>query len=121
MLAVEFTGLGWLGVRTERFEETVRFFRNVMGLQQIRRERNVAGFAFPNGTEVEVWRPEDEFHAFFCTGPVVGFRVEDFEDARARMEAEGVEFLGPVQRSEKAAWVHFRGPDGNVYEVIGQR
>jgi catechol 2,3-dioxygenase-like lactoylglutathione lyase family enzyme len=36
MLAVDFTGLGCLGVRTERFEETVRFFRNVMGLQQIR-------------------------------------------------------------------------------------
>lgn len=30
---MEFTGLGWLGVRTERFEETVRFFRNVMGLR----------------------------------------------------------------------------------------
>jgi catechol 2,3-dioxygenase-like lactoylglutathione lyase family enzyme len=122
MLEVEFTGLGWLGVRTERFEETVRFFRNVMGLQQIRQDSDVVvGFAFPDGTEVEVWRPEDEFHAFFGTGPVVGFRVEDFDDARARMEAEGIEFLGPVQRSEKAAWVHFRGPDGNVYEIIGQR
>jgi catechol 2,3-dioxygenase-like lactoylglutathione lyase family enzyme len=103
MLAVDFTGLGWLGVRTERFEETARFFRNVMGLQQIRQESDLAGFAFPDGTEVEVWRPEEEFHAFFGTGPVVGFRV------------------GPVQRSEKAAWVHFRGPDGNVYEIIGQR
>ena len=51
---MEFTGLGWLGVRTERFEETVRFFRDVMGLQQIRRERDVAGFAFPDGAEVEV-------------------------------------------------------------------
>ena len=61
---MEFTGLGWLGVRTERFEETVRFFRDIMGLQQIRREHDVAGFAFPDGTEVEVWRPEDEFHAF---------------------------------------------------------
>jgi hypothetical protein len=30
MLAVEFEGLGWLGVRTERFEETVRFYRNGM-------------------------------------------------------------------------------------------
>jgi catechol 2,3-dioxygenase-like lactoylglutathione lyase family enzyme len=119
LLEVEFTGLGWLGVRTERFEETARFFREVMGLRQIRQEHDVAGFAFPDGTEVEVWRPEDEFHAFFGTGPVVGFQVEDFEDARARMEAEGVEFLGPVQRSEKAVWVHFRGPDGNVYEVIG--
>ena len=36
MLAVEFEGLGRLGVRTERFEETVRFYRNGMGLRQIR-------------------------------------------------------------------------------------
>jgi catechol 2,3-dioxygenase-like lactoylglutathione lyase family enzyme len=121
LLAVEFTGLGWLGVRTERFEETVRFFRDVMGLQQIRRERDVAGFAFPDGAEVEVWSPEDEFHSFFGTGPVVGFRVEVVDQARSRMEAEGVEFLGPVQRSEKAAWVHFRGPDENVYEIVGPR
>ena len=105
------TGLGWLGVRTERVED----------LRQIRQERDVAGLAFPDGTEVEVWRPEDEFHSFFGAGPVVGFRVEDFGDVRARMEAEGVEFLGPVRRSEKAVWVHFRGPDGNVYELIGQR
>ena len=52
---------------------------------------------------------------------MVGFRVDNFEEARARMEAEGVEFLGPVQSSEEAAWVHFRGPDGNVYEIIGRR
>ncbi len=116
---MQFTGLGWLGVRTERFEETVRVFRDVMGLRQIRQERSVAGFAFPDGTEVEVWSPEDEFHSFFGMGPVVRFRVEDVDEARSRMEAEGVEFLGPVQRSEKAAWVHFRGPDGNVYEIIG--
>jgi hypothetical protein len=31
---MEVTGLGWLGVRTERFEETVRFFRDVMGLER---------------------------------------------------------------------------------------
>src|SRR5215204_4913957 len=118
MLAVEFTGLGWLGVRTERFEETVRFFRDVMGLQQIRRER-VRLPRRHRGGGVEP--PEDEFHSFFGTGPVVGFRVEDVDQARSRMEAEGVEFLGPVQRSEKAAWVHFRGPDENVYEIVGPR
>jgi hypothetical protein len=39
---------------------------------------------------------------------------------RARMEAEGVEFLTPIQRSEAFAWSHFRGPDGTVYEIIGQ-
>ncbi len=94
-----------------------------MGLEEARRERNVVGLAFPDGTEMEVWRPEDEFHSFFGTGPVVGFRVDDVDAARAEMEMEatGVRFLGPVQRSDVTAWSHFRGPDGNVYEVIGRR
>jgi len=61
-----------LGIRTERFEETARFFREVMGLEETRRERDVVGFAFPDGAEMEVWRPEDEFHSFFGAGPVVG-------------------------------------------------
>ena len=77
-------GLGWLGIRTERFEETARFFREVMGLEETRRERDMVGFAFPDGTEMEVWRPEDEFHSFFGAGPVVGLRVDDVEEARAR-------------------------------------
>ena len=118
---VNVEGLGWLGIRTERFEETARFFREVIGLEETRSEGEVAGFVFPDSTEMEVWRPEDEFHSFFGAGPVVGFRVDDVEASRAEMEAAGVEFLGPIQRSEGAAWSHFRGPDGNVYEVVGRR
>lgn len=114
-------GLGWLGIRTGRFEETARFFSEVMGLEGTRSGRDVVGFAFPDGTALEVWRPEDEFHSFFGAGPAVGFRVDDVEAARAEMEAAGVEFLGPVQRTEGAAWGHVRGPDGNVYEIIARR
>jgi catechol 2,3-dioxygenase-like lactoylglutathione lyase family enzyme len=117
---VKVEGLGWLGIRTERFDGDRAVLREVMGLEETRRERDVVGFAFPDGAEMEVWRPEDEFHSFFGAGPVVGLRVDDVEEARAAMEAAGVEFLGPVQRSERALWSHFRGPDGNVYEVIGR-
>jgi catechol 2,3-dioxygenase-like lactoylglutathione lyase family enzyme len=113
-------GLGWLGIRTERFEETVGLFRDVMGLEVIRQDPDVVRFKFSDGTEMEVWRPEDEFHSFFGTGPVVGFRVDDVARARSRMEAQGVEFLTPIQRTETVAWSHFRGPDGNVYEIIGR-
>ena len=120
-IAMEVKGLRWLGIRTERFEETAQFFRDVMGLEVTRHEHNVVGFRFPDGTEMEVWRPEEEFHAFFTTGPVVGFQVDDVDEARARMEAEDVEFLTPVQRTKGAAWTHFRGPDGSVYEIIARR
>jgi catechol 2,3-dioxygenase-like lactoylglutathione lyase family enzyme len=70
---VKVEGLGWLGIRTERFEETARFFREVMGLEETRRERDVVGFAFPDGAEMEVWRPEDEFHSFSAPGPSWAF------------------------------------------------
>ena len=69
---MEVKGLRWLGIRTERFEETAQFFRDVMGLEVTRHEHNVVGFRFPDGTEMEVWRPEEEFHAFFGARPVVG-------------------------------------------------
>jgi catechol 2,3-dioxygenase-like lactoylglutathione lyase family enzyme len=118
---MEVKGLAWLGISTERFEETALFFRDVMGLEVTRQERDVVGFRIPDGTEVEVWHTEDEFHAFFGASPVVGFRVDDVDEARARMEREGVEFLTPVQRSAGAAWSHFRGPDGNVYEIVASR
>jgi catechol 2,3-dioxygenase-like lactoylglutathione lyase family enzyme len=95
---MEVRGLGWLGIRTRRFEETATFFREVMGLETVRQECDVVGFRFPDGAEMEVWRPEDEFHGSFGAGPVVGFLVDDVGAPRARMEVAGVEFIGPVQR-----------------------
>jgi catechol 2,3-dioxygenase-like lactoylglutathione lyase family enzyme len=91
-----------------------------MNTEVVREEHDVVGLRFPDNTEMEVWRPSDEFHSFFGTGPVVGFRVDDAEEARASMEAAGVEFLTPVQRSEGATWSHFRDPDGNVYEIYAR-
>jgi hypothetical protein len=45
--------------------------------------------------------------------------VEDVESARGVLEAEGIEFIGPVHEWEPTgeAWSHFRAPDGNVYEI----
>jgi catechol 2,3-dioxygenase-like lactoylglutathione lyase family enzyme len=43
-------GLTWLGVRTHRFEEMVKFFRDVMGMKPIRDEPQIAGFQMSDGT-----------------------------------------------------------------------
>ncbi len=110
-------GLTWLGLRTTQFEEMVTFFRDVMGMQPIRNEPEIAGFQLSDGTQVELYRLEEEFHAFFTTGPVVAFRVDDVAAARAAMEAEGIEFIGPIQHAGKTSWNHFRAPDGTVFEI----
>jgi catechol 2,3-dioxygenase-like lactoylglutathione lyase family enzyme len=109
--------LTWLGLRTTQFDEMVKFFRDVMGMQPIRDEAEIAGFELTDGMQVELYRPEEEFHAFFTTGPVVAFQVEDVDAARVTMEAAGIEFIGPIQRAGKTSWNHFRAPDGIVFEI----
>ena len=94
-------GLIWLGLRTTQFEEMAKFFRDVMGMQPIREEPKLVRFKLTNDTQVELYRPQEEFHAFFTTGPVVAFQVDDVDAARAAMEAAGIEFIGPIQREGK--------------------
>jgi len=113
-------GLTWLGLRTAQFEEMVTFFRDVMGMQLIRDESEIAGFELTDGTQMEIYRPEEEYHSFFTTGPVVAFLVDNVDEARASMEMAGIEFIGPIQRAGKTSWNHFRAPDGTVFEILGR-
>jgi catechol 2,3-dioxygenase-like lactoylglutathione lyase family enzyme len=117
---VEIKELAWLGVRTSRFDETVKFFKEVLGLKVSREHRDFAVLRLPNGDAVEVFGPSDEQHDFFTTGPVVGFLVEDIEKARLEMEAGGIEFIGPVHYHGQSSWSHFRGPDGIIYEILSR-
>ena len=112
--------LTFLGVHTSAFDETVRFYRDIMQLRIIREGRGLVWFELGNGVEVHVYGPDDQDHEFFGPGPVVGLLVDDFDATRARMLADGIEFIGPVQRSEHATWNHYRGPDGNIYEIMSR-
>jgi catechol 2,3-dioxygenase-like lactoylglutathione lyase family enzyme len=111
--------LGWLGVRTDRFAAMAAFYADALGLECLSQTSDDARFRLADGTEIHVYGPGDEDHAFFGAGPVVAFRVADFAATRARMVAAGIEFIGPVQRDGAVAWNHFRAPDGNVYEIVG--
>jgi catechol 2,3-dioxygenase-like lactoylglutathione lyase family enzyme len=115
---VKAKALAWLGTRTDRHEEMVRFLQDVLGLELRHKGKDFAILELENGTHVEVFGPAEEEHRFFTTGPVVGFKVDDVKAARAEMEAAGIEFLDPdVQTWEGSSWTHFRGPDGNVYQI----
>ena len=117
---MEVRGLVWLGVRTPKFQEMAGFYRDVLGLSAFQEDATSARFRLPNRTEIHVYGPADEDHRFFGPGPVVGLLVDDVDSARARMEAAGIEFIGPIQREGDTSWNHFRGPDGNVYEIMSR-
>ena len=117
---MQIEGLAWLGIRTSKFDETVRFLKEVLGLRAAREDHDFAVLKMPNDDTVEVFGPSDENHTFFRTGLVAGFLVENVKKARAEMEARGIEFIGPIQGHGGGSWSHFRGPDGNIYEILSR-
>ena len=110
--------MAWVGTRSERAEPTVAFFRDVLGL---RLALEMPGFwllRLPDGSKVEVFGPDNPVNRHFTTGPVAGFLVEDVFAATEELRSAGVEILlHPVLDDSGNAWVHFRAPDGNVYEL----
>jgi catechol 2,3-dioxygenase-like lactoylglutathione lyase family enzyme len=113
------SGVGFVGFRTDRFDEMVLLFRDLIGLELLRQAPGDARFRLGPDAELHVYAETDADHAFFTTGPVVGLRVQDVDATRSRMEAGGLEAITPIERTDRAAWCHFRAPDGTVLEIIG--
>ena len=114
---MEVTGLSWVGTRTEHFDEMVRFLEEVMGIERDDEQPGFVSFKTPRGDKVEVFDTSVSDHDFMTTGPAVGFGVSDIDEARSELEAAGIEFMEPTQREGDFRWAHFRGPDGNIYEI----
>ncbi|MGI8998453.1 MAG: VOC family protein [Candidatus Limnocylindria bacterium] len=113
------SGIGFIGFRTDRFEEMIGLFRDLIGLEIVREAPGATCFRLGTDAELHVYADTDPDHAFFTTGPVVGLRVDDVDTIRAALEATGLQMLTDVERTDNAAWCHFRAPDGTVLEIIG--
>jgi hypothetical protein len=111
--------VGFVGIRTDRLLETVALFRDVIGAPVTRQTNDLVGFKLADGTVLELYGPANQFHAFFTTGPVVAFRVDNFAVTRRAMIDAGVNFIGDVQNADGVSWQHFYSPDGTVLEISG--
>lgn len=125
---MEVKGIHWVGIRADNWDETVGFYRDVLGLP-MRYEGSQPGptesgvrfaeFVAANGDVVEVFGanlPEgDLFRA-----PMAGFLVDDVRASRALMEARGAEFVGPVARGGPWEWSYFRAPGGAVHQLLAK-
>ena len=110
---MDVTGLGWCGTRTSRDDELAHFYEHVLGLRPVHAEPGLRVFELPDGRNVEVFGPGYPGREHFGLGPVVGFAVRDLPAAVRELRDAGVELLG----EPGPTWQHFRGPDGNVYEL----
>lgn len=110
-------GIVWLGTRTSQFDAMLNMYHNMMGLPITHQKSGFVVMELPNGDLVEIFADDSPFNTFF-THPVAGFLVDDIAAARAEMESQGIEFIGPIEGEESGySWTHFRAPDGFIYEL----
>ncbi len=121
-------GIGWVGLCADRWDATVGFYRDVMGLapagEGFQSDPRDAGVRFvamkaANGDMVEVFGPGLADRELFRT-PMVGFVVDDVAAARAEMEGKGAVFVGPVVRAGSWEWSYFRNPEGHVHQILAE-
>jgi catechol 2,3-dioxygenase-like lactoylglutathione lyase family enzyme len=116
---MEVQGIYWLGIRTEKFDDMLRLFRDLMGLVEVSSEDGFAALRARDGDMVELFRPQSSFNQHFGTAPVAGFTVTDFAAALSELQAAGIEFADVESHPGGRSWAHFRAPDGNLYEITG--
>lgn len=112
-------GIQWLGTRTENVAGMRSLLVDVLGLEPSVDEDQFVVVPLPNGDLIELFGPDEPEHQHFTTGPVAGLLVDDLASTAADLRAAGIELLGDTATDPEsgAQWLHFRAPDGNVYEI----
>jgi catechol 2,3-dioxygenase-like lactoylglutathione lyase family enzyme len=121
---IEVRNIRWVGVATEAYDEMRVFLSDVMGLRVGFEEPTTVEFATTEGDELQIMRPGDPYFAFFyqhAHGPVPLFEVVDLDAAVEELVAANIEIVGQRGRDRRWDWIHFRAPDGNLYELSCRR
>ena len=106
----------WVGVATDDFERSLRFFRDVLGLEPWVRGEGQAILKTASGQQLEIFG-RDEREKELTASPVIAFEVDDLDAAREDLLSAGIELIGDVGRWNGFAWQYFRSPDGHIFEI----
>jgi glyoxylase I family protein len=112
-------GITFVGTRTDARSEMAGFLRDVLGLRPgVAAEGMDADvFDLPDGSSFAV-APAAEAGDDART---VGFAVDDLDAFRERLVAAGTWVDPEVSVNERYRYLHFRAPDGLLYEVVEER
>ena len=110
-------GLVFAGTATKSRAQMARFVQETLGLERV----EVGGveadmFVLPDGSQFAVADPR----GMGDTSRSIGFLVDDIEAAVAELRAAGVGVGEPAQ-NDRQRYVHFRAPDGKLYELVEER
>jgi predicted enzyme related to lactoylglutathione lyase len=108
------TGTDFVTVPTDDIETSVAFYGDTLGLHRSVHmpERGFAEFETGNLT-LSVIMPSKMGMERYVSNNTIALRVDDMEDARARLEASGVSFAGDTMDTGVCHMAFFRDPHGN--------
>ena len=112
------TGTDFLAIATKDIDRAVEFYRDVLGLPELKRWGNLPGVEFETGNLTIALMQSDAFGLEFKpNNHPLEFHVEDFEGAHRELEARGVEFRGETIDSGVCFQAFFEDPDGNMLAI----
>lgn len=115
-MAFRVLGISWMGVGTDRYDDTFALFRDVLGLDVEVEVEQQAILATPAGQQVELFG-RDGPGKTSNTPPTIAFEVDDFDAAREELANQGVELVGTSGAWENQRWQYFRSPDGYLLSI----
>jgi predicted enzyme related to lactoylglutathione lyase len=113
-------GVVWLGLYVTDLKVEIEFYRDMLGLPLLHHGEGWADFDAGQGVVLELLTggiasisPKDAAHQSL----VVGFLVDDLDQAMALLQKRGVVFSGEVEKFRNQRWAHFCDPEGNQLEI----
>jgi glyoxylase I family protein len=112
---MDIRGLVFVGTRTAARTDMAEYVRDVLGLTPL----PAAGvdaevFGLLDGSSLAVTSPDGPTD----TERTVGFLVSDIEHALDELRTAGIATDTEVAASATQRYVHFRAPDGHLYELV---
>jgi glyoxylase I family protein len=115
---MQIEGITFVGTRTAHRPGMAAFVGEVLGLPRAEVEGvDAEVFALPDGSTFAVTSPDgpDDLER------TIGFKVADLDQAVAELKASGVAVDEEIAESSTQRYVHFRAPDGHLYELVEDR
>lgn len=109
-------GFSWVGISSNDFDGSLRFYRNVLGLEPWFAGDRQAILRTASGQQLEIFG-SDEREKRLAAPPVIAFEVDDLEAAMEDLRLAGIELIGDVGRWNGFAWQYFRSPEGHIFEI----
>jgi predicted enzyme related to lactoylglutathione lyase len=108
-------GVDFVPLHTRDLDAAVRFYGDTLGLRRsvYIPERSYAEFETGNLT-LSVMHAEKMGLEHHVSGNHIALHVDDIEDARGKLEAQGVSFQGDTFDTGVCHMAFFTDPDGNV-------